>query len=108
MTTLIQPHKNGSQVSAPNEAWLRSSVQSFFSGINWDDNPPEVQEIRRTYTEPSRSEEPLSLTLSVCQFFAAINWEGGGGAIAAPPAAPLSTPAATVDDLTLDDFSSLF
>jgi len=103
MMTLTPPQKNGSTPRATPETWLQSSVQSFFSGINWENNSPEVQEIRTAASENAA----VGLTLSVCQFFAAVNWDDA--AIAAPVAtkqAPIASP--KPNDLTLDDFSSLF
>lgn len=101
MMTLTQPQKNGSAAYVPSEAWLQASVQSFFTAINWDDNPPEVQQVRL-----ATDNSPLSLTLSVSQFFTAVNWDGS--AIAAPTPVQPSVVAPKATDLTLDDFSSLF
>jgi hypothetical protein len=101
MMTLTPPQKNGSTPHAPSEAWLQASVQSFFASLNWDDNPPEVQQVRL-----ATSNSPLDLTLSVSQFFTAVNWDGSAIAAPTPIQAPISAPKA--NDLTLDDFSSLF
>lgn len=105
MTTLTLPTMNGSSAVVPAPTWLQSSVQKFFSGVNWEDHPPEIQEIKLSSGENSAAE--LSLTLSVDQFFSAINWEDV--AIAAPVLQTQSAPAAdAIDELTLEDFSSLF
>ena len=95
----IKP-SNGS--NAPGSC-LQQSVQTFFGAVNWEDSPPEVQEIKLTAAQDGGA--GLSLTLSVCQFFAAVNWEDAQ--IAAPSLVELPT-SPTFDNLTLDDFSSLF
>jgi len=103
MMTLTPPSKNGSTPRAMPETWLQLSVQTFFSSVNWENSSPEVQEIRTAASENAA----ISLTLSVCQFFATVNWDDA--AIAAPAAtkqAPIAPP--KPNDLTLDDFSSLF
>lgn len=82
--------------------WLQSSVQEFFSTLNWEDLPPNIQQIGEVTFQ--YSDAPLSLDLSVSRFLAAINWEGA--AIAAPVNAP--TPSTSADSFTLDDFSDLF
>lgn len=102
MTSVTPVQNNGSTGSSP-DAWLRSSVQQFFTAINWDDQPLESQTSKATLFD--NSDAPLSLTLSVSQFFAAINWSGTTIAASAPPQSVTPPPA---DDLTLDDFSSLF
>jgi hypothetical protein len=105
MITMTLPQKNGSVPAAPSDTWLQSSVQKFFSSFNWEDNTPEVQEIKLTSQENSG---PLSLTLSVNQFFAAVNWDGA--AIAPATSASLSQPTSATlqEDLTLDGFSDFF
>lgn len=103
MMTMTLPETNGSSAAISPKPWLQWSVQKFFSTFNWEDNPPEVQELKRTSQD---GDSPLSLTLSVCQFFASVNWEGA--TIAAPtPMPPVSAPTAKTE-LTLDDFSNLF
>ncbi len=87
--------------------WLQLSTQQFFSRFNWDDNPPEVQQLRQNTVAGSTA--PLSMTLSVSQFFGAINWEGEAiaqahHAVQASPDAGLSG----ADSFTLDTFSDLF
>jgi hypothetical protein len=103
---------NGSKPHAEARPWRQQTVRQYFSSFNWEDQPPEIQEIRTAFQADST--EPLSLKLTVKQFFGAINWEGD--AIAAKP-----DPEPTVlediseisfdsgdDDFTLDDFSGLF
>lgn len=102
-------HTNGSARGANNGSaqagapWLQSSVQDFFSAFNWEDRPPEI------YASSSGQDSgELSLSLSVSQFFAAVSWEGRP-AIAAPllpDVSELESP--PPNDLTLDDFFSLF
>ncbi len=87
--------------------WLQLSTQQFFSRFNWDNNPPEVQQLRQNTVAGSTA--PLSMTLSVSQFFGAINWEGEAiaqahPAVQASPDAGLSG----ADSFTLDIFSDLF
>jgi len=100
MSTVTLSSINGSKPTA--QPWLMSSVQTFFTSVNWEDHSPTVQEVRLTLQETTK---PLSLTMSVSNFFAAINWDNA--AIAATPAAQPG-PANASNDLTLDDFSSMF
>ncbi|MBW4578514.1 MAG: hypothetical protein KME42_02950 [Tildeniella nuda ZEHNDER 1965/U140] len=103
MSALTLPQTNGSKALPAVEAWQRDSVRTFFTGINWENHTPAVQANKLSLSEHSNA--PLNLKMSVCQFFAAINWDGI--AIAAPTVvqpAPPSKP----DDLTLDSFSGLF
>jgi hypothetical protein len=103
---------NGSKAHVETSPWLQQSVRQFFGGINWEDQPPEIQELRTAVR--SGHAEPLSLKLTVNQFFGAINWEGD--AIAAPPEPEFtfledSSEIKLSDDddgFTLDDFSGLF
>lgn len=92
---------NGSHAHPAAEDWLQSSVREFFSQLNWDDRPLNLQDIAVDPVSP----QPLSLDMSVSYYFSAIDWEGS--AIAAPIAIP-DLPSAPARDLTLDDFSSLF
>lgn len=107
MMTLTLPQTNGSKASATAHTWLQSSVQSFFSNINWEDNPPEVQQIKQNAAQSDGANAvPVSLTMSVSQFFAAINWDN---ATIAAPIQPAKTPSQPKpNEITLDDFSSLF
>lgn len=102
MSTLTLPSRNGSSVVKPVDQWLQSSVQDFFSAVNWDNHPPETQ----TSTQPLPSyAEPLSLEMSVVRFFASFNWDG---ATIAAPTAPEPTTPTRKTEFTLDDFSDLF
>ncbi|MGJ3247872.1 MAG: hypothetical protein ACFE0I_17560 [Elainellaceae cyanobacterium] len=89
------------------QIWLTSSVQTFFSGFNWDNLP--IQPIESSTSLPATNSQNAtpSMTASVSQFFDLIPWEGAR-VIAAPAQieAPLSSVEA--DDFTLDDFSGLF
>lgn len=104
MTSMVISHTNG--FTAPDQThWLRQSVQQFFSNFNWEDNPPEIQELRQVSTQTGQ--QTLSLTLSVTQFFNAVNWEGSSIA-AMPHPETLPSPSATNAAFTLEDFSDLF
>jgi hypothetical protein len=100
MNTLMPLDAASTSMSASN--WLQSSVQVFFSSLNWDDLSPDVQPVGQAMSQ--YSDAPLSLDLSVHHFFAAINWDGA--TIAAPVAAPAQPVSAS--SFTLDDFSGLF
>jgi len=102
--TLTLASTNGSKSHSSSEAWLQASVQSFFAALNWEDNPPEVQQVKIASAQ-SENAGPLSLTLTVNQFFAALNWDGA--AIAAPVQQQAPTQPAA-DTFTLDAFSDLF
>jgi hypothetical protein len=104
MTTLTLNPTNGAKPHS--QPWLVLSVQQFFSTINWEDNPPELQEMKLTAAQTEGG--TLSLTLTVNQFFTAVNWEGA--AIASVPnisEVPTSE-VSSIDKFTLDDFSDLF
>lgn len=105
MTAMTLPHTNGTRPRMPIQPWLQSSVQKFFSAVNWEDNPEEVQEMK--LTAMANPNAPLSLTLSVSRFFATVNWEGAEIAADPTPVAPPPT-SAPANDFTLDDFSGLF
>ncbi|WP_088891901.1 hypothetical protein [Leptolyngbya ohadii] len=112
--TMNSSGSNGSTLngatSHPELAWKQQSVHQFFSQVNWEDQPPEVQKFQQA------SEDGLigSLLLTVNQFFSTVNWEG-------VPAQPqehlplgnlnLNNPlnsASKADLFTLDEFSDLF
>lgn len=105
---------NGSKPHVETSAWLQQTVQQFFNGFNWEDQPPEVQELRAA--SQADNAEPLSLKLTVSQFFGAINWDGSW--TTALPTHPeltfpvdlsaIDVPNPDDDGFTLDDFSDLF
>ncbi|XHX80175.1 MAG: hypothetical protein RBJ76_09685 [Stenomitos frigidus ULC029] len=103
MSALTLPQTNGAKAHLAVASWQRDSVKAFFTSVNWDDHPPAMQEIKQSSSKDSNA--PLSLKMSVCQFFATVNW--ADTAIAAPTAVQPSPPPAR-DELTLDDFSGLF
>jgi hypothetical protein len=89
--------------------WLKETVQAFFEGVNWNG--------MATHRADSASGAASSglggdspLTMTVGQFFEMMSWEGKPtiGVPIAPMEAPATTTDAPSDDLTLDDFSSLF
>lgn len=96
---------NGTAAVAESQKWLQSSVRNFFTNFNWENHPPEVQELKVSALQGS--DVPLSLTLSVSQFLGAIAWDGASVAAPAQPEAPASE-SPSAKDFTLDDFSSLF
>jgi len=100
MNTLMAIANGSGSTNTSN--WLYSSVQEFFSTLNWEDLPPDPQPIGEVTLQ--YSDAPLRLDLSVSNFFAAINWEGAAIA-AAVSAQPQPTSA---ESFTLDDFSALF
>lgn len=94
---------NGSSSKAP-QAWLKQSVQQFLQGVNWDNQPAEIQTLRLAAAQP---DQKLSLLLPVNQFLAAFNWDGA--AIRQSRAASALPDAdSKADAFTLDDLSSLF
>jgi hypothetical protein len=108
MSSLTLTQMNGSKIAQPTvsqsaDDWLHSSVRDFFTSLNWEDHPPDVQVATHPAELPTA--EALNLGMSVCKFFAAFNWDGAE--VAAPVAVqvPLSAPA---NEFTLDDFSGLF
>ncbi|MBD2095347.1 hypothetical protein H6F90_09275 [Trichocoleus sp. FACHB-591] len=106
MTAITVAPPNGTKPEPQSKSWLQSSVQAFFTGFNWEDQSAEVQELKLQGLQGTNT--PLSLTLSVNQFFGAINWEGVAAAAPVAVLAPTSQPVSVANDLTLDDFSSLF
>jgi hypothetical protein len=113
MSPVLTP-TNGSKPHVESHDWLQQTVRQFFNGFNWDDRSPEVQELRAV--QATGDAEPLSLTLTVSQYFGAINWEGNQ-AIAQPvdheltfieDISMIDIPDNSDDGFTLDDFSGLF
>lgn len=90
--------RNGASNGAVTAFWLQTSVQQFFGGFNWEDLPPDVQQVK------SDASQPPNLSLSVSQFFASFNWDGAEIAAASPVQA---APTAAID-VTIDDFFSQF
>ena len=88
-------------------SWKQQSVQQFFTAFNWDDHPPEMQELKLIAAQQGVS-PAMSLALKVRDFFSAFNWDDS--AIAATPKPPEAIPGSgNADDaFTLDDFSDLF
>ncbi|MBW4468574.1 MAG: hypothetical protein KME07_24380 [Pegethrix bostrychoides GSE-TBD4-15B] len=93
---------NGSSNGAASPAWLKQSVQQFLQGVNWDNQPLEIQNLRRAAARPNQQ---LSLLLPVNQFFSAFSWDSAAQPMAAPS---LPDADASTDAFTLDDFSGLF
>ncbi|MGG6297084.1 hypothetical protein ACQ4M4_22045 [Leptolyngbya sp. AN02str] len=104
MTSMTLAHRNGASANLPSPSWLQQSTRKFFGEFNWEDIPPNVQEIRVTAVEVPN--EPLSLLLTTSQFFGAMNWEGD--AIAQTTPLPPADQVDAVDVFTLEDFSDLF
>jgi hypothetical protein len=115
MSPVLTP-TNGSKPHVENHTWLQQTVRQVFSNFNWEDQTPEVQEMRAA--SQADDAEPLSLKITVSQFFGAINWDGNQ-AIAQPvdheltfieDISMLDIPESSDDDdgFTLDDFSGLF
>ena len=107
MNQLTAMPNNGRSEKRTPSRWQQASVQDFFSSINWEMHPVEVQEFKQARLQGST--EPLSLMLSVAQFFSCMAWDGQP--VVAPAIADSQTleiPQEATDDLTLDDFSDLF
>jgi hypothetical protein len=99
-TALVQP--NGSLPQA--NSWKQQSVQQFLGGFNWEDYPPEIRELKAVAAESG--DRPLSLALTVSQFFGSIDWDGNADLFFGHFTD--SSLAADADSLTLDDFAALF
>lgn len=107
MRTLTLPAMNRvSQISgssaSPAANILQASVQTFFSGINWDGHLPSIGS--SGLASGAMVDEPPNLEMSVTRFFATFSWEGH--AIAASPV--IKTPESEQQEFTLDAFSDLF
>jgi hypothetical protein len=98
---------NGHRGTQP---WLRETVQAFFEGVPWSGMPTHQASSAGTANAASQGTAESPLTLTVGQFFEMMSWEGKPtiGAPIAPLEAPSPASDAPSDDLTLDDFSSLF
>ena len=89
--------------------WKMISVRELFSQINWELDPEPVQRVKQLSSEGKS--ESVSLTLSVESFFSCINWDGQREIAPSDPQPPEPDSefvGAAADDVTLDDFSSLF
>lgn len=98
---------NGHSGSQP---WLRETVQAFFEGVPWSGMPTHQVAHAGTASAASPGTTESPLTMTVGQFFEMMSWEGKPtiGVPIAPLEAPSPATDAPSDDLTLDDFSSLF
>jgi hypothetical protein len=95
---------NGSSNVPP--PWLKQSVQQFLQGVNWDNQPAEIQSLRLAAAQP---DQQLSLMLPVSQFLAAFNWDGAMRQSLSTTVSASGLPDAdTTDAFTLDDLSELF
>ena len=106
MSNLSLVHANGANPHNHLTPWSNVSVQQFFQAVNWEDNPPEIQEIRLNASQGEST--TLSMMLTVSQFFTAINWDGTTIAAASTPNGAVKRQPLPSDQLTLDDFSKLF
>jgi hypothetical protein len=88
-------------------SWKRQSVQQFFTAFNWDDHPPEVQELKITAAQQG-IHQYLSLALKVKDFFSAFNWDDSTIAVAPKSPEVLPGKGQAEDGFTLDNFSDLF
>lgn len=88
--------------------WLRETVQAFFEGVNWTGFAPRPAASPGMARPGLATEDPLTMTVG--QFFERVSWEGNPtiGVPIAPLEAPSADAESPADDLTLDDFSSLF
>ncbi len=87
-------------------AWLTASVQEFFQGINWENQSQQVQDIKQAVRQGAVTS--LDLSLSVSQFLGAIPWDGGAIAPSSVIADISLDDSSPANNLTLEDFSSLF
>lgn len=91
---------------SPEKAWLRQSVQDFFTNFNWSGSPVTVHTQVENDHAPQSS---LNLTLTVAEFFQAMNWEGIPQVGVVPSANSSSVSTETSDlDVTIEDLMGLF
>lgn len=98
---------NGHRSSAP--SWQRETVQAFFEGVPWSGMPTHQATSSGTASADGLgADAPLAMTVG--QFFEMMSWEGKPtiGVLIAPLEAPAPVTDTPSEDLTLDDFSSLF
>ncbi|QQE66858.1 hypothetical protein GFS31_35620 [Leptolyngbya sp. BL0902] len=107
--TLSATNGHSSASQSANQPWMRETVQAFFEGVNWSGVAMRSAASATAIGDPSLGGE-MPLNLTVGQFFETMSWEGKPtiGVPIAPLEAPSSTTDMPSDDLTLDDFSSLF
>lgn len=106
MTTVTLGQHQHMEISS--QPWLQQSVRQCFAGYNWEGRSHPVQAAPAANQATSRLTVPLSLQLSVHQFFSQFPWEGTPEIAA--PMSPLGvqTPVEEADDLTLNAFADLF
>ena len=88
------------------KAWLKQSVQDFFTNFNWLGSPVTVH----APIENGHAPQPrLNLTLTVAEFFQAVNWDGIPQVGVIPPTnnSPISSETSDLD-VTIDDLMGLF
>jgi len=105
MNQLTRSPQNG-KIHRRGKEWLQRSVGEFFTGINWDLQPLEIQQIKQAAWQGSS--EPLSQMLSVTKFFSCFVWEGNQVAAPVPDRSKPAAESGSSNEFTLDDFSSLF
>lgn len=111
MSAVTLTHTNGSTPHhSTAEQWLKQTAREFFGAINWDNNPPEVQELKLVAAQAGLQNEPteLSMLWSLSQFFNAINWDGAEIAAPSTTSAPDIDASAGPQKFTLEDFADLF
>lgn len=88
------------------KAWLKQSVQDFFTNFNWSGSPASVHQVVENGHAPPPS---LNLTLTVAEFFQAMNWEGIPQVGVVPTAnnAPIASETSDLD-VTIEDLMGLF
>ncbi|MGD1908290.1 MAG: hypothetical protein ACFB0C_20190 [Leptolyngbyaceae cyanobacterium] len=90
----------------PVSAWRTATVQAFFAQVPWE-GAPQVELFGQTDQVASPAMPMFQQTVG--EFFQRFPWDGTPEIAA--PVLPLSVqpnPTETSDNLTLDDFSSLF
>lgn len=87
--------------------WQCSSVHTFFSTCNWEDQQSTSEAV--AILEQAVAIAPLTelpFNLKVQQFFAAVNWDGTEVSITSPT--PIENFDEPTEEFTLTDFSDLF
>jgi hypothetical protein len=87
---------------------LQQTVEQFFSQINWEDQPPEIRQLRQLAAES----QSVSSFITVSQFFGAIRWERNSASSAPlfdlPDGSLSKSSLDAAQSFTLDRFSDLF